>query len=340
MAEAVSTAAPAAAPSGQSLGAGADAGAVTNAPADAVRTHGFETIEDIAGALEPDSGDGNGAGEEALPEGGPADGAPEDAQAGQVPEPAADFPMPEGWEDAQWQTLSPELRKVVNAREQAHAQALVEERKQAADARQNRDAYLGRANQILESAKKLVGQIMEGEFAGVDWNQLAQQDPSTYGVLRQQYDARMQAVQAIQQEIARTEQAYRQQRQFESAGAMKNELSQVEPRLRAMFGAGWDAKQFSQDAAAYLQNAGFSPQAINGITRGCELELVAKAMAWDKAAGARAAAQQKLAEAPAVQAPRGSAQRDEAGAAYQRAKKILHSNPRSTEALADVFSSM
>ena len=339
MAEAVTNAAPAAASSGQSLGAGADAGAVTNASADAVRTHGFDSIEDIAGALEPDFGEG--AGEDVPLEGEPAGGAPEDVQAGQAPEPAEpDVPMPEGWEDAQWQTLSPELRKTVNAREQAHAQALVEERRQSAEARQNRDAYLGRANQILESAKRLVGQIMEGEFAGVDWNQLAQQDPSTYGVLRQQYDARMQAVQAIQQEIARTEQAYRQQRQFESAGAMKNELAQVEPRLKAMFGAGWDAKQFSQDAAAYLQNAGFSPQAINGITRGCELELVAKAMAWDKAAGARAAAQQKLAEAPAVQAPRGSAQRDEAGAAYQRAKRILHSNPRSTEALADVFSSM
>ena len=339
MAEAVSTAAPAAAPSGQSLGAGADAGAVNNAPADAIRTHGFETIEDIAGALEPDSGDG-AAGEDALPEGGPAGGAPEDAQAGQAPEPAADVPMPEGWEDAQWQTLSPELRKTVNAREHAHAQALADERRQSAEARQNRDAYLGRANQILESAKRLVGQVMEGEFAGVDWNQLAQQDPATYGVLRQQYDARMQAVQAIQQEIARTEQTYRQQRQMESAGAMRNELSMVEPRLKAMFGASWNAQQFSRDAAAYLQKQGFSQQAINGITRGCELELVAKAMAWDKAAGARDAARQKLAEAPAVQAPRGSAQRDEAGAAYQRAKKILHSNPRSTEALADVFSAM
>lgn len=340
MAETTSTAAPAAA--GQALGAGADAGAVNSASAEDIRSHGFESIDEIAGALGEDFDGGEGQPSEGQPEGEPAGNASAEAQdGGQAPEPAEqDVPMPEGWEDAQWQTLSPDLRKTVNAREQAHAQALADERRQSAEARQNRDAYLGRANQILESAKRLVGQVMEGEFAGVDWNQLAQQDPATYGVLRQQYDARMQAVQAIQQEIARTEQTYRQQRQMESAGAMRNELSMVEPRLKAMFGASWNAQQFSRDAAAYLQKQGFSQQAINGITRGCELELVAKAMAWDKAAGARDAARQKLAEAPAVQTPRGSAQRDEAGAAYQRAKKILHSNPRSTEALADVFSAM
>ena len=326
-----------AAPAGQALGAGADAGAINNASADDVRTHGFETIDDIAGAFDEGSGEGEG-----LPEGASEEGEPEGFQAeGQAPEPAEpDVPMPEGWEDAQWQALGPELRKAVNAREQAHAQALVEERRQSAEARQNRDAYLGRANQILESAKRLVGQIMEGEFAGIDWNQLAQTDPSTYGVLRQQYDARQQAVQAIQQEIARTEQAYRQDRQRESWGAMQSELSMAEPKLRAMFGAGWNGKQFAADAAAYLQEQGFSRQAINGITRGCELELVAKAMAWDKAAGARANAQKKLAEAPAVEAPRGSSLRDEAAAAYKRAKSILHSNPRSTEALADVFNAM
>lgn len=318
--------------SGQTLGAGVDAGSVDSAPLEAVQSHGMSSIDEIAEAFGQDAGDAEAAEAEAPAE--PPAEAPQEA-----PE-EPDIPMPEGWEDAQWQALPPEARQAVDAREKAHAQALVDERKASAEARQNRDAYLGRANQILESAKKLVGQIMEGEFAGVDWNQLAQQDPSTYGVLRQQYDARMQAVQAIQQEIARTEQAYRQDRQRESLGAMQNELSMAEPRLKAMFGAGWDAKQFASDAAAYLQEQGFSQQAINGITRGCELELVAKAMAWDKAAGARANAQKKLAEAPAVEAPRGSSLRDEGGAAYRRAKSILHSNPRSTEALADVFNAM
>ena len=317
---------------GQTLGAGVDAGTVDSAPLEAVQSHGMSSIDEIAEAFGQDAEDAEAAEAESPAE--------QSAEAPQEAPEEPDIPMPEGWEDAQWQALPPEARQAVDAREKAHAQALVDERKASAEARQNRDAYLGRANQILESAKRLVGQIMEGEFAGVDWNNLAQQDPSTYGVLRQQYDARMQAVQAIQQEIARTEQAYRQDRQRETLGAMQSELSMTEPRLKAMFGAGWNGKQFAADAATYLQEQGFSQQAINGITRGCELELVAKAMAWDKAAGARANAQKKLAEAPAVEAPRGSSLRDEAGAAYRRAKSILHSNPRSTEALADVFNAM
>ncbi len=322
--------------SGQTLGAGVDAGTVDSAPLEAVQSHGMSSIDEIAQAFGQDAEDA-----EAVEAEAPAEQPVEASEEAQQEAPAEpDIPMPEGWEDAQWQALSPEARQAVDAREKAHAQALVDERKASAEARQNRDAYLGRANQILESAKALVGQIMEGEFAGIDWNQLAQNDPSTYGVLRQRYDARMQAVQAIQQEISRTEQAYRQDRQRESMGAMQNELAMTEPRLKAMFGAGWNGKQFAQEAVAYLQNAGFSKSAISGITRGCELELVAKAMAWDKAAGARASAQKKLAEAPAVQAPRGSAQTDEAGAAYKRAKSILHNNPRSTEALADVFNAM
>ncbi|MCR5257824.1 MAG: hypothetical protein K6E40_06665 [Desulfovibrio sp.] len=318
--------------SGQTLGAGVDAGTVDSAPLEAVQSHGMSSIDEIAEAFGQDAEDAEGAEAEAPAE--------QPAEAPQEAPEEPGMPMPEGWEEAQWQALGPELRKAVNAREQAHAQALVEERRQSAEARQNRDAYLGRANQILESAKRLVGQIMEGEFAGIAGAQLAQPDPPPYRVLRQQYDARQQAVQAIQQEIARTEQAYRQDRQRESWGAMQSELSMAEPKLRAMFGAGWNGKQFAADAAAYLQEQGFSRQAINGITRGCELELVAKAMAWDRAAGARANAQKKLAEAPAVEAPRGTAQRDEAGAAYKRAKSILHKNPRSTEALADVFSAM
>ena len=121
--------------SGQTLGAGVDAGSVDSAPLEAVQSHGMSSIDEIAEAFGQDAEDAEAEEAEAPAE--PPAEAPQEA-----PE-EPDIPMPEGWEDAQWQALPPEARQAVDAREKAHAQALVDERKASAEARQNRDAYLG-----------------------------------------------------------------------------------------------------------------------------------------------------------------------------------------------------
>ena len=69
------------------------------------------------------------------------------------------------------------------------------------------------ANAQLQQALATMKQIVEGEYSGVDWNGLAQSDPATYIKLQQAYNARMGAIQRIQQGVAQ------QVKQYEAARA-------------------------------------------------------------------------------------------------------------------------
>ena len=93
-------------------GAGVDAGTVDSAPLEAVQSHGMSSIDEIAEAFGPDAEEAETAEAEAPAE--------QPAEAPQEAPEEPDIPMPEGWEDAQWQALPPEARQAVDAREKAH----------------------------------------------------------------------------------------------------------------------------------------------------------------------------------------------------------------------------
>ena len=284
---------------------------------------------------EPDAEEGDGG--SADPEPAKSAEKPEGAQSGEeTAKDAADVPVPEGWEDAVWQGLPPEVRHIVHAREQAHAQAMAQAEQERQAVLHKQEQFAVAANAQIQQALATMRQIVEGEYGNVDWNSLAQSDPAAYVRLRQACNARMSAVSRIQQGVAQAAGQYEAQRAQEAQNAMASEFARVQPEIRALMGAGFDSRAFAADVAKYMQAQGCPPEVINGLSRGYEVKLVAKAMLYDRLQARRAEAAKKVAEAPGIQTPRGAARTDGNDRA-KKARALLNRNPNSTDALAALF---
>lgn len=271
-------------------------------------------------------------GEEGEEPAGPQAEAPDEGEQ----DAASDIPRPEGFEEALWQGMTPEVRSAVHAREEAHAQAAAQAEQERHAARQQQERFAVAANAQIQQALATMKQIVEGEYGGVDWNGLAQSDPATCIKLQQAYNARMGAIQRVQQGVAQAANLYEAQRAQEAQKMMASEFAQVQPEIRALMGAGFDSRTFASDVAKYMQEQGCPPEVVNGLSRGYEVKFVAKAMLYDRMQARRASAAKKVAEAPRVQSPRGAAQAD-AGDRAKRARALLSRNPNSTDALAALF---
>ena len=319
----------------ENLEHGFDAGAESGDPS------GVYDVDSIADLLVGEDG-GEDAEEQAEGEGvdNEVDAAaeePAEGEAGEDPQPdtVPEVPMPEGWDDTMWQGLSPDVRSAVHAREQAHAQAIAQVQAEQQAAKQQQEQFAIAANAQIQQALATMRQIVEGEYGSVDWNGLAKADPATYIRLQQAYNARMGAIQRVQQGVAQQVKQYEAERAAEAQKSMAAEFATVQPEIKALMGAGFDGKAFAADMAQYMASQGCPAQVINGLSKGYEVKLIAKAMLYDKLMTQRAAAAKKVAEAPKVQAPRGAVPADTSRAAKARA--LLHKNPNSTDALAALF---
>lgn len=319
----------------ENLEHGFDAGAESGDPS------GVYDVDSIAELLVGEDG-GEDAEEQAEGEGvdNEVDAAaeePAEGETGEDPQPdtVPEVPMPEGWDDTMWQGLSPDVRSAVHAREQAHAQAIAQVQAEQQAAKQQQEQFAIAANAQIQQALATMRQIVEGEYGSVDWNGLAKADPATYIQLQQAYNSRMNAIQRIQQGVAQQVKQYEAARVQDAQKEMAAEFATVQPEIKALIGAGYDGKAFAADMAQYMAEQGCPAHVINGLTRGYEVKLIAKAMLYDKMMTNRAAAAKKVAEAPKVQAPRGAAPAENGRAAKARA--LLNKHPDSTDALASLF---
>lgn len=325
--------------SGQTIGAGTDTSTIDRAPLEAVRGREIGSTDDLSDVL---AGEGTGshedaASEEAVPDKadtGAADTSAEGEDAAQ-----ADIPMPEGFEERTWGTLTPEARQAVHGMAMAQAQALAQERQASASVRTERDRQINAAGDLLANANQLLQMITDAEYAGIDWGKLSQTDPTSYVQLSRQYAQRKEAIQQLGERVRQAALAVQAQRKAEYQKSLQNEMAAVEPRLKDLLGAGFSAPKFAQEAAQYLAGRGVPMDAIGRISKGYEVELIAKAMAYDRMAGTRRMAEQKMAEAPKVEAGGRYPGGDE-NASLKKARAILRKNSRSTQALADVLGSL
>ena len=280
-----------------------------------------------------ESGEGAEPVEAEAPE--PAEGEEQTSPA-EEPEPIPEVPMPEGWEDAVWQGLAPEVRNTIHAREQAHAQALAQARQERQALEQKQEQFTLAANAQLQQALANMKHVVEGEYGPLDWNALAQSDPATYVRLQQAYNQRMAAIQQIQQNVAAQMHQYESARAAEEQQSLLREFAALQPELKAMMGAGFEGKKFTAELSSYLKEQGCPPEVINGLTRGYEVRLAAKAMLYDRLQAQRAKAAARVAEAPKVQAPRGALPADN-GDRVAKARAVLTKNPNSVDALASLL---
>ena len=262
--------------------------------------------------------------------------APADAAETAVPEPV----MPEGWEDALWGGLTPEARAKVAEQVTAHAAQLAAERKAMADLKAKQEQFTAEANAQMQQALSTMQQVIEGEFRQVDWQGLAASDPAAYVQLQRMYNDRMGAVRQIQQNVAAQVQALNAQRAQDEAARVKAEYDIVLPEIKAMVGAGFDGKKFAGEVADYLAKQGFPQEAIGNISRAYELKTAVKAMLYDRLSAQRAKAAVKVAEAPKVSQPRGTAKDSTGDDRLKKALSFLAKNPNSTDAAAAVFENL
>lgn len=323
--------------SGQTIGAGTDTSTIDRAPLEAVRGREIDSTDDLSDVL---AGEGTGshedaASEEAVPD--KADTGTAEASAEEAAQ--SDVPMPEGFEEKAWSTLPQEARQAVHGMAVAQAQALAQERQASASVRTERDRQINAAGDLLANANQLLQMITDAEYAGIDWGKLSQTDPTSYVQLSRQYAQRKEAIQQLGERVRQAAQAVQAQRKAEYQQSLQNEMAAVEPRLKALLGAGFSAPKFAQEAAQYLAGRGVPMDAIGRISKGYEVELIAKAMAYDRMAGTRRMAEQKMAEAPKVEAG-GRYPGGDGNASLKKARAILRKNSRSTQALADVLGSL
>lgn len=312
----------------------------------------LDSVDDIASALEQDNGGDTAAGKNGqAPENGeqvPAneehpDGAEE--QAGNQDEGAdnqqaepAEVPMPEGFNADTWGKLAPDARSAVHAMAEAHAQTIAQERQTVLTERADRDNQINAAAALLGQANQLIDELAKAEYAGIDWQALSEQNPTEYIRMAREMQKRTDAVRALGARIQQTAQAVAAKRAQEYQQNLSAEYQTVEPKIRALIGDGYDGKKYTAEVYQYMKDAGVPDKAINSLSKGYELELVTKAMLYDRMSKARAAAAQKVAEAPKVQAPSGV--RDDTASVQKQAFARFYKNPNSTDALAAALAAM
>jgi hypothetical protein len=305
----------------------------------------LDSVEDIVSALD---GDDNAAGDNAGEDNEPKPGEqPDDAgQNGEgegqgqpaAPTEPAEVPMPEGFNADTWGKLAPEARSAVHAMAEAHAQAIAQERQTVLTERADRDNQINAAAALLGQANQLIDELAKAEYAGIDWQALSEQNPSEYIRMAREVQKRTDAVRALGARIQQTAQAVAAKRAQEYQQNLSAEYQTVEPKIRALIGDGYDGKAYTAEVYQYMKDAGVPDKAINSLSKGYELELVTKAMLYDRMAKARAAAAQKVAEAPKVQAPSGV--KDESASVQKQAFARFYKNPNSTDALAAALAAM
>lgn len=293
--------------------------------------HDTDDIADAFLALGDESEAADQADEAEPHEGG--DPVPESGDGSEeAPEPV----MPEGWEEAVWGAAPAEVRAKIAEQVSAHAAAIAAEKKAQAELKAAQDAYAVQTNAQLQQALATMKHVIEGEFATVDWQQLANTDPAAYVKLQQLYNTRMSAVRQMEQGVAHQVQQWRQAKEAEAQKHIESEFQTVLPEVKALIGAGYDGKKFVNDIAEYLVSQGVPRDALNGMSNGYEVRLATKAMLYDRLLARKASAAQKVAEAPKVSSPSGTKAKAEDDK-FAKAMSILKKNPSSTDALADVF---
>lgn len=305
----------------------------------------LDSVEDIVSALDAgDNAAGDNAGDETEPKPGeqPDDAGQNGEGEGQgrpaAPTEPAEVPMPEGFNADTWGKLAPDARSAVHAMAEAHAQAIAQERQTVLTERADRDNQINAAAALLGQANQLIDELAKAEYAGIDWQALSEQNPTEYIRMAREVQKRTDAVQALGARIRQTAQAVEAKRAQEYQQALSAEYQTVEPKIRALIGDGYDGKTYTAEVYQYMKDAGVPDKAINSLSKGYELELVTKAMLYDRMSKARAAAAQKVAEAPKVQAPSGV--RDDTASAQKQAFARFYKNPNSTDALAAALAAM
>lgn len=230
--------------------------------------------------------------------------------------------------------LPPELQEVVSNREREREKAINAKAQEAAEARKQREELSAWVGQNLESWERAARAAVLADFGEVNWNELQVSDPATFlkldGMLKQRL--------AHVEQVSQAQQAALQRRQQEEADSMRKALHQEAEKSREMVKAlipDVDFSQFRKDLSDYMTSRGVGPEVQARMSNAYEMELVTKAMLFDRLQDAKSAAEKKVLAAPPVMSPRGkpSAEADQRRVNLQKSRERLRLDPKSNDAI-------
>lgn len=158
-------------------------------------------------------------------------------------------------------------------------QELAEIRKALNERTQKLDTYVTQGEALIGT----LAQEFQAEFQGINWGELAANDPAQYVQKRHAFDERQRKLalavgqlQQAKQQQAATEAESNQQRIFEEQKRLIERLPEWK-----------DAKKAAAEAAKvreYLTKSGYGPDEVNGVTDHRAVILARKAMLYDEMA--------------------------------------------------------
>lgn len=235
-------------------------------------------------------------------------------EAGEAQPEVDNDPPPEFWSQerkAQWAKITdPEVRAAIKGHVEDANKAISGKMEEAAKTRKAAEeaARQYQANQEQLAAwwqqnGQKIGAMVQGKWAGVDWNKLSAENPAEWARLRQTYESEMTAIRDMQAKHeaevkaveARQQQAHQQERLAEH--------QKLAAKYPDEFG-GEKADATYKTLSEYVISQGISPQRLAGIYEAPVVEIIQKAYKYDQIQKkAKEVTSPKPAEAPARTTP-------------------------------------
>jgi len=212
-------------------------------------------------------------------------------EAGEQPEVDND-PPPEFWSNerkAQWAKITdPDVRAAIKGHVEDANRAISGKMEEAAKTRKAAEeaARQYQANQDQLAAwwqqnGQRIGEMVQGKWAGVDWNRLSAENPAEWARLRQQYESEMTSLREMQTrheaEVkaaeARRVQAHQQERLAEH--------QKLAAKYPEEFGQG-KADGTYKTLSEYVLSHGISAERLSGIYEAPVVEIIQKAYKYDQ----------------------------------------------------------
>ena len=155
---------------------------------------------------------------------------------------------------------------------------VAEQRRQFEQAVAQTQAELAQRDQIAQASLQAAENVLMGEFADIDWQQLEHEDAGTAALYKQKFAQRQNEIQQYQQQLmaqrAQEEQmmaAQQQQMQAQYLAQQREALTKAAPD--------WN-EETDKQVATYLRDYGFAPEEIGQLVDHRQALLVQKAMLY------------------------------------------------------------
>jgi hypothetical protein len=187
-----------------------------------------------------------------------------------------------------FRTLTPEAKAAVREHYEEATRSTNKKIEEAAQARKAAEeaarVHIANQEQLAEWWKangQQIGQMVQGKWAGVDWNDLAANNPGEWARLRQAYESDMAKVRDMQTRHQAEVQAVEQRRMQEHQRERATEHEKLAKKFPGEF-AGEKAQKTYDTLSKYLLEQGIAPDRLKGIYEEAVVTTVLKAYKYDQ----------------------------------------------------------